>query len=161
MKNRLLFICFSLIPSLLFAQQATMPSVQLGAGIGQIFKHTTNFKPPVRGITVLTEATYEWQTAGAAAWHTTHRYPVVGLTLSYADFGDNEIFGQAIGIFPSLSFSNRWKQKRFYSFLRIGFGIAYLTKPYNEISNPLNNVIGSHWEKSAAAPTLIPLVVVR
>ncbi len=122
----------------------TVNSVVVSVSAGSIYKHTPNFKPPVNGTTILTEATAEWQTAGSAAWHQTHLYPIIGLTLSYADFGDPQIFGQAIGILPSLGFSSRWRNKPFYTFCRLGFGIAYLTKPYNAISNPINNVIGSN-----------------
>ncbi|MEY4925727.1 MAG: hypothetical protein RI894_163 [Bacteroidota bacterium] len=135
----------------LFAQSETVSSAELSLGIGQIYKHTPNFKAPIRGITSLTELSYEWQTAGAESWHTTHRYPIIGAHLIYADFGDPDIFGQAIGVFPSLSFSNRWRGRRFYSFFRLGFGLAYLTKYYNAVSNPLNNAIGRDWNNVTAA----------
>ncbi len=146
--NYLVFIpCFfAFFINTLQAQEEgkTVSSVNVGLSIGSIYKHTPNFKPPINGNTVLAEATYEWQTAGAEAWHKTHLYPIVGVTLAYADFGDPEIFGQAIGVFPSLGFSSRWRNKPFYTFCRVGFGVAYITKPYNSLTNSINNVIGSH-----------------
>ena len=153
MRTQLLFCSFFLslfwgVTHGAFAQAefaASAPSVQANVSVGRIFKHTTNFRPPIRGTTVLTELSYELQTAGAKAWHTTFNYPIIGVSLLHADFGDPEIFGQAIGIFPSLTLSNRASGKRFYRFFRAGFGVAYLTKPHNALTNATNNIIGSHW----------------
>ncbi len=148
MLMKQLFV-FSLLVSCsfsgVFGQHSATTSLHLSGSVGQIFKHTVNFKAPVRGTTTLMELGYEWQASGKEGWHTTHGYPIIGASLIYGDFGDPQIFGQAIGLFPSATFSNRWRGKPFYSFFRLGFGAAYITKQFDAVSNPLNNAIGREW----------------
>ena len=69
-------------------------------------------------------------------------YPEIGGALFAARFGNNDIFGNAYAIIPYTKF---WmKRSKFVDFyLRVGIGLGYVTKPFNRVNNPTNNVIGS------------------
>ena len=120
-------------------------SLHVSSSVGRIYKHSPNFLPTVRGTSVIVDVNAEWQTNGARAWHSAHHYPIVGVALSLADFGDPQVFGNAIAVLPNLSFTNHAAKHRFYSFLRVGFGVAYITQAYNPVTNPENNVIGRNF----------------
>ena len=118
-------------------------TLQAELNVGRVFKHTPRFMPEIRTNTTITALTLEQPMCGSTAWQRDFGYPVVGLTLSYADFGEPQIFGNAIALCPNITFTDRHRQRRFYSWFRHGIGLAYLTRHYDPATNPTNNVIGS------------------
>ena len=127
--------------------QSTLPEgagLQLTLGAGRIVPHSPKFKAAVRGITTAAELNYTHQTNGAAQWQHTHRLPTLGLAATYHNFGDPEVFGEAFGIMPNIAFGTRAYSRKWYTYVRIGMGFAYLTKPFNLITNTTNTVIGQN-----------------
>lgn len=112
---------------------------------GRVFKHSPKFLPTITQNSVLAELSYEHQTLGKDAWNARFGYPLFGVAVSYAQLGDADYFGKAVAVFPHLSFTTRARHQHWYTYLRGGMGLAYLTKSYNLATNPTNNVIGSHW----------------
>jgi hypothetical protein len=109
---------------------------------GKAVKHTPKFLPDIPDQSVMAEFNGGVNVSGKKHWHHRFRFPEVGGTFIYADFGNLNVLGRGAGLFPYISFPvvNRSK----YKFLvRIGSGIAFLSKSYHIIDNPLNNVIGS------------------
>ena len=109
---------------------------------GTIFKHSSNFLPEVNERSHAVELSFSKITKGAKPWQRKLNYPEIGGAMLIARFGNNDIFGNAYALIPYVKF---WLLRRskvdFYS--RIGFGLGYITKPYDRVNNPTNNVIGS------------------
>ncbi len=109
---------------------------------GLIFKHSSKFLPDVTEKSHAFELAISKVTKGNKEWEKKLNYPEIGGALFIARFGDNEIFGNAYAVIP---YAKLWLVRRkavdFYT--RIGFGLGYVTKPYDRVSNPSNNVIGS------------------
>lgn len=76
-------------------------------------------------------------------WASYYNYPLLGYNLSYEHFGNKDALGGAISLIPSLSFYLIQKE-RFSLQLQSGLGLAFLTRPFNKISNPDNTINGSH-----------------
>lgn len=113
-------------------------------GSGVIVPHTVRFEPKVTQLSLFGEIGFAKLCAGDQEWHHRLGFPDVGAILHYSGFGDRDVFGQAVGLFPFVNF----KQKLISSVvlnLRLGFGLAYLDTTYDPFENLTNNVIGSHW----------------
>jgi hypothetical protein len=109
---------------------------------GKALKHTSKFKPDTPGQSVMAEFNFGVNVSGKKYWNHRFKFPEVGASFIYTDFGNLTVLGRAAGLYPYISFPVVNKPK--YKFqIRLGSGIAYLTKPYHVIDNPTNNVIGS------------------
>ncbi|MBP7477999.1 MAG: acyloxyacyl hydrolase [Chitinophagales bacterium] len=110
---------------------------------GMIIRHTLRFKPIITEPSFGVELAFYKTCFGKQPFERKFFYPRIGASILAVRFGDNAIFGEAIGIFPHVSF---WiKRSRIMDFyFRMGIGLAYLNKPYDYTSNSINNVIGSY-----------------
>lgn len=111
--------------------------------IGKIVPHRSYFKPQITQATFQYEISLSRQTTGKALWSRAYKKPEYGIALVYADFGDKNVFGQGIGLLPFLNFKRHYKP--FNLNMKVGVGLAYITKTYHPISNPTNNGIGGHF----------------
>jgi len=112
---------------------------------GRIIRHTVKFTSPIPNISTAWDMNFVWQTYGKKEWHQQRNFPQVGLGITYTDYGNNQVFGRAIGIYPNLLIPLIRGRKLEWTF-RIGDGIGYVTKKYNR-SYPIDTVnvaIGSH-----------------
>jgi hypothetical protein len=75
-------------------------------------------------------------------WHTIYNSPEIGFGVSYIDFGNKEILGNAFGIYSQLKV-NMFEIKRFSLQYELISGLAYMNKHYDLITNPDNLLIGS------------------
>ena len=109
---------------------------------GTIFKHSSNFLPEVTEKSHAFELAFSKITKGDKPWQRKLNYPEIGGAMLITRFGDNEIFGNAYALIP---YAKIWllRGSKVDFFSRIGFGLGYVTKPYNRVNNPTNNVIGS------------------
>lgn len=109
---------------------------------GIILKHSTKFNPDVTQKSHGFELAISKVTKGEKEWQRKLNYPEVGGALLMARFGDNEIFGNAYALIPYVKF---WmlRREKVDMYWRAGLGLGYLNKPFDYISNPTNNVIGS------------------
>ncbi|PLW98787.1 MAG: hypothetical protein C0591_03660 [Marinilabiliales bacterium] len=76
------------------------------------------------------------------SWSVFYNYPSVGISVTYSNFGKNDVFGNAYSVIPFIAISTSKKQAGNFYF-KIGLGASYFTKFYNEDSNPYNLAIGS------------------
>lgn len=113
-------------------------------GPSKLLKHSKKSTFSTPEYTYLCQASITKQTNGTQLWHRYWNHPVVGLHAIYLNFGDDRVLGSASGALYSIRFKVAG-QKKFNFGLQLGAGLSYLTKPYNKITNPLNNAIGSHW----------------
>ena len=109
--------------------------------IGKIVNNYPNF--PRNKTSFLFEVGYFTITNGLKEWQQFYRYPQVGISLIYGNFGNQAILGENISILPNLSLFIK-RNHRFYYQLKMGMGFSFFNKPYSLSNNTENIVIGSH-----------------
>ena len=123
----------------LYAQQ---PQVAVLPQYGRILKHTPEFAFEIPDYSYGIGLEWNYQTTGRHAWQHQQGFPMLGATVLYYDLG-SEVLGRAVGILPHFTYalfpSGRWRGE-----VKCGSGVAYLTHPFDALTNPTNNAIGSH-----------------
>lgn len=140
-----------LLLSLSSAAKAQETSPLAGYGIetsyigGKVFRHTTKFKAPIPDYSQAIDISLLQQTSGAKDWQQRRRYPMVGLGITYTDYGLNNVYGKCIGAYPILQFPIITGKKLEWTF-RVGLGIGYVTNYFRRYPSfdTVNNAIGSH-----------------
>ncbi len=82
------------------------------------------------------------KTLGEQNWQKPLNFPEIGGSFSYFHFGDNKIFGDAYLIMAIAKFY-AFRTKYVNGYVRIGGGFAALTKHYDYLTNPENNIVSS------------------
>lgn len=145
MKNKtILFLLIQMLPIFVFAQKSALLGNLKFEGdlyVGKIYKHTPNFKPNTDGIVKGFELSIMRQTFGSKDWHRHYNFPLVGLKLNYADYG-NPVLGKGISVLPFFQLK-LFTTKGTQGFLSYATGLAYITKHYDRFTDSTNNVIGS------------------
>ncbi len=90
------------------------------------------------------------RTAGNKRWENYYNAPSYGFMAKFFYLGaPREILGNAYSFYPFIEFNIGKKLHLFLS-----DGIAYFPKPYNIKTNPNQNAIGSHWNRSVCFKAL-------
>ena len=110
-------------------------------------ENTDPFFPPVTNNSYSVELDFNQQTTGKQAWQTLQNYPRFGGEIIFTSIGNPKIFGDAIGLLPTLQYSII-KHHRNRLYYQVGTGLAYITKPFNIITNPENDVAGSRIDEA-------------
>lgn len=76
-------------------------------------------------------------------WNAIYNFPTVGLTFFYTTLGNNEIHGSEFALFPFIRLPVLQSPK-FNGGISLGLGLGYVTKTYDEETNPFNVVVGSN-----------------
>jgi hypothetical protein len=141
MKSLLSVLIFILLPfNILLSQEDPIGNAfYYNARIhyGSIILHSKDIKDIGKGYPKGIELSLVNQLTSKKAWESCNCYPRRGITLGFWDFDKPEILGQGYlaNFFIEPVFGG-WKQW-FFS-VKAAFGVAYLTKPYNEVTNPYN-----------------------
>jgi len=94
-----------------------------------------------------------YTTHGKKYWHQKYNYPEVKFTVSYSDYGNKEVLGNSLSVYPGIG--STWHiGRRGQIDYDIGLGLAYFNNPFDEFTNPTNNVIGSNIVAIAALKTV-------
>lgn len=118
-------------------------SIEPSLHFGRIAKHTPKLSFQSPPLSIGSEIHLNWQTYGKKTWQEWQGYPSVGISFLYFDLGDKQVFGDAFAVYPSIDFKVLKKIKRVDSYIQWGWGVAYLTRHYDQFTNPVNNAIGS------------------
>lgn len=80
----------------------------------------------------------------AEAWAKQLNYPKTGWTISYVDMGNASQLGQTISVVPFIDFKvfPKWTSRLNW---KIGMGASYFNVIYDEIANPNNKAITTHF----------------
>ncbi len=89
------------------------------------------------------EVSLEKRLGAKNPWNAVYNYPTVGLTLFYTTLGNNEIHGSEIALFPFIRLPV-FQSPKFNAGISLGLGLGYVTKTYDEETNPFNVVVGSN-----------------
>jgi hypothetical protein len=142
-KSILAFIFFNLLIINARAQFQKGFSIEPSFHFGRILKHTPKLLFQSPPLSMGSEIHLNWQTYGKKPWQEPQGYPSVGLSFLHYNLGNDKIFGQAFAAFPSIDLRVFKKIKTFGSSVQLGWGLAYLTKHYDQFTNPINNAVGS------------------
>ncbi len=139
-----LFLLLMILSRTLFAQLAsdsvssrTAINIGLQGHYGFIIPHSSTIRDVADSNPWGVEADLSFHFNSANAWQYLQAYPRLGASLAYYNFDNPDVLGNAYSLVfyaePFLS-----AHKNFSLSFRLGGGIAYLTKPYNEETNPQN-----------------------
>ena len=82
------------------------------------------------------------QTRGEKTWERLYNYPSYGIGLIFGDMKSPQEIGYPIGLYTFFR-GPFAREKKLVLNYEAGWGMATNFKPYNQISNPYNNAIGS------------------
>jgi hypothetical protein len=111
---------------------------------GKVFKHTEKFTLPLPDLCTAYEVNLQWKTYGRKEWQQRVKFPIWGIGFTYTDYGNDAIYGRALGIYPNLQIpivrTKKWEWT-----LRAGMGIGIISKHYSRAPDwdTLNVAIGS------------------
>lgn len=89
------------------------------------------------------ELIYNFHTNGSKHWQSIYNYPTFGVLGTFTYNTNDAVVGQAMGAagFVKLPFV---RTEKFLFNSRIATGFAYITRKFDQETNPKNNAIGSH-----------------
>lgn len=138
MSRRISLFLFLLGASHLCFAQQTSRFIEVGYLYGSILEHNPDISHLITGHPNGVMLSYTKRTDGQAAWHKAYGYPEVGLAMTYQDMG-NPVLGQAIAVYAQIRFF-AWQRRISYGG---GTGIAYMTNPYDPVTNFRNVAYGT------------------
>ena len=117
--------------------------IEVNPVFGKILKHNYVF-PPVPNSSYALDVCILKRTTGKKAWQTQRNYPLVGLGITYTDYGIDSIYGKCIGLYPVWEIPIISGEQLEWT-CRFGYGIGYMTKRFERYpsDNTINNLIGS------------------
>lgn len=144
------FLASSLVNGQTLSKDKTTRDVILSGGFhfGKSIKHTSKFNPDFPGYAIAAEFSMGVTTNGKQHWHHRYRFPEIGGTLFYIDYGNNSVLGRGASLSPYISFPVI--RSEIYKFhIRLSSGLALISKNYDVINNAENNVIGTRLNSTA------------
>ncbi len=98
---------------------------------------------PSRNPSALLELQFGKQTLGEKTWQQHYGFPQVGVSVIGGYLGNSAELGQTIGLIPTLTLNTK-NEKKWSLKIKMGLGFAYFNRPYNDVNNRTNILIGSH-----------------
>ena len=104
---------------------------------GFVILHSSSIAPIGVSYPIGIEGDFSKHLVGKKAWEFCNCYPRVGASLTFWEFDNPEILGQSVALVPYIEpiWMTRYK---FNLSWRIGMGLAYLNRPWDPVTNPLN-----------------------
>ncbi len=126
------------------SQQFSGWGVETNPFVGKVVKHTVKFHLPIPDISSGLDVNFVSQRHGRKDWEQRRRFPLLGIGLTYTNYGLDSVYGRCLGLYPNITM-NLIKGKKLEWVLRIGDGIGYVTHHYSRhpITDTINNAIGS------------------
>ena len=150
LSNRIFAVVFLCIAMPLCASAQDNPAgsgfgIEANPFIGKVVKHTVKFHLPIPDRSTGLDINFLNQTYGRKDWEQRRHYPLLGIGITYINYGIDSVYGRCIGLYPNITLP-LLKGKKIEWTLRIGDGIGYVTHLYGRhpITDTLNNAIGSH-----------------
>lgn len=147
MKSVLTALIFIVLPfSILHSQEESANNIfyyNIRAHYGSIIIHSKDIKDIGKAYPRGLELSLVNQLTGKKSWESCNCYPRRGLTLGFWNFDNPEILGNGyLASFFIEPVFGGWK-KWFFS-IKAAFGVAYLTNPFDEQTNPYNFSYSTH-----------------
>lgn len=110
---------------------------------GKIFKHSPKINHVPRELSQGFQIDVYKKTLGEQPWHKPLNFPEFGGSLMYLRLGEHKVFGDVIALMGYGKFF-MYRSKVVDLYTRVGAGYAYVTRKYDYLSNPTNNLISSN-----------------
>jgi len=119
---------------------------QIGGMIhrGKMLNHSSLLAPIIERYAVGGEIFLSKQTYGKNHWNSFFNYPEYGISYTFLNLGSPNYAGMAHCLFPYMNFRFLNNKNPFNLELKVGAGLAYVEKIYNEETNPLNHAFSTH-----------------
>ncbi len=138
-----LFVVLSILMSITTSDVSAQHGISLTYAPSKVLKHSERLLFSVPDLSHEVRLSYVIQTSGKNHWERYWGKPKIVVNALFVNFGDRDILGNAYAILPELHLSlKKWKKIEIN--FQFGGGLAYLNKPFDAISNPINNAIGSN-----------------
>ena len=146
-----MFSLFWVLPQAKAQEIADTASSPVGFGIevtpllGKVVKHEKKFTLPIPSVSPALDINFVWQTYGTKDWQQRRGFPVVGVGVTYIDYGIESVYGHFFGVYPNLQVPFLRRDKWEWT-LRLGIGAGYVTKKYQTTPpvDTINVAISSH-----------------
>lgn len=103
-----------------------------------IIQHTKQLSDEVTGsYPWMAETDLNWHLRNRSTWDYCNCYPRTGISILYTDFNMQDILGKAVSVYAFIEPFIAAEYRLNYS-IRFGIGPSYLTRIYNEETNPDN-----------------------
>lgn len=139
MKHLLLFVLF--LSSFVHSQDEHWVEVRTKAGF--LAAHRPIMGHLAKEHAFAGELSYMKQAKGSKPWHQTYKMPLYGGSLFFGSVGNTELLGHYLGAYGFISYP-LWRLKAYTLSWKMGAGIGYGTRVYNQESNPLSVPISTH-----------------
>ncbi len=110
---------------------------------GIILIHRSSIADLVKGYPAIYELNFIKPTLGNKLWQTENNLPEVGITTQLIDFKNPAHLGYGLIAAPFIEIPLNQKIKPSRIYMRICWGLSYITKPFNVHTNQNNIAIGS------------------
>lgn len=110
---------------------------------GFVLLHRANISHLVKGYPTFYELNVSKPTLGNTLWHLENNKPDLGISFQFIDLKNPQQLGYAFAAAPYLEIPLSAKEKMSRVVMRLSFGAAYLSKPFEIHENPKNTAIGS------------------
>ena len=114
------------------------------AHVGYIISHRGSIVHLIKGQIGGGELTYVFRTCGKRAWQPIHAFPEFGLSYMHLYLANPSEIGNLDALYPYMNLRLNKQRRNFKMYLRLGLGIANMSKPFDRLTNSKNNAIGSH-----------------
>ena len=145
-KKLIKMVVFGLLPAIVNAQNSPNQDFLLSVQghYGFIIAHRNDMSQLIKGHIYGGELNYVFRTDGCKPWEQIHKYPEIGVCVLHMYLANPQQLGNMEAIYPYANFRLNKPNKKKSLNLRLGTGFAYLTKPFDRITNHQNVAIGSH-----------------
>ena len=119
-------------------------SIEVGGDYGELILHSKDIRPIGPSSPYGIGVQFSYWLLKENSWKYCHCYPRVGVSLNYHNYDNPPVLGYGI---PLYGFLEPWYKltPRLYFTLRGAAGYGWLSKPYNEVTNPLNQSYSLHF----------------
>jgi len=137
-------LCVFLLALICAQVNAQSLGLETSLALGKLALHSPDLTERSERPLIYFEISLVKEGNGHRYWEEYHRMPKIGLNLRYNTYGLPSVYGNAISLFPSVQWS--WMTHPLQSLdVRLGSGIAYATRPFNRVTNPLNKGLSNQW----------------
>ena len=117
--------------------------------IGHVVNNYPNF-PEVPNHAQFVRVRINKHLNGYKNWHRFYRFPYFGVNIVHGNLGNNQVLGNVTGVMADM-IMHQHCVKHFALEEGMSLGAAYYNKKYDEVTNPTNIVVGSHFTILASA----------
>ncbi|MDQ3046694.1 MAG: acyloxyacyl hydrolase [Bacteroidota bacterium] len=118
--------------------------ISVAAHTGYIMSHRDNMAHLIKGHIYGGEINYIFKTDGGKPWQQIHKYPEIGVCFLHLYLSNPSELGNLEALYPYTNIRLNKLSKKACLNLRVGVGLAYLTRPFDRLENHKNNAIGTH-----------------